>query len=138
MQCYIQLIKSQCPGLPGERSSKARQGRGRQGRGRNYKIVRRLAVPKSDLFFCLDQVPPNDSPTDQSTDRLTDRPYDPRTLSKAKPRRRSSGETEAEAGAEARAEAGRGDRDACGAIRSRCKPLIRSCRYLQILSSSQR
>lgn len=131
----LQLIKSQCPGLPGERSSKARQGRGREERGRNYKIVRRLAVPKSDLFFCLDQVPPNDSPTDQSTDRLTDRPYDPRTLSKAKPRRRGSRrETETEAGAEA----GRGDRDACGAIRSRCKPLIRSCRYLQILSSSQR
>lgn len=133
----LQLIKSQCPGLPDERSSKARQGRGRQGRGRNYKIVRRLAVPKSDLFFCLDQVPPNDSPTDQSTDRLTDRPYDPRTLSKAKPRRRGS-RRETEAETEAGAEAGRGDRDACGAIRSRCKPLIRSCRYLQILSSSQR
>lgn len=47
---------------------KARQGKTREGRGRNYKIVRRLAVPKSDLFFCLDQVPPNDSPTNRPTD----------------------------------------------------------------------
>lgn len=92
IMCNATAHKISVPWRAIEQGGKTRQAKGGERRGRNYKIVRRLTVPKSDLFFsalirCRQT-------TVQLTDRLNDRPYDPRTLSKAKPRRRRETETE--------------------------------------------
>lgn len=97
---------------------------------RNYKIVRRQ-YPVGSPFALIRCRRPSDRPGDQA-DRLTDR-ANHEHLAKQSQQEDAAATRRDEAG-----KARRGDRDACGAIRSRCKPLIRSCRYLQILSSSQR
>lgn len=97
---------------------------------RNYKIVRRQ-YPVGSPFALIRCRRPSDRPGDQA-DRLTDR-ANHEHLAKQSQQEDAAATRRGEAG-----KARRGDRDACGAIRSRCKPLIRSCRYLQILSSSQR
>lgn len=112
----LQLIKSLCA-EPQELQNCAR--RQQAAMAKVHQVRAQYPSSTDRISFCLDQVPPTDT----------------RTLSEAQEKDAARVEPRAEADRHRAGQVGQGDRDACGAIRSRCKPLIRSCRYLQILSN---